>query len=72
MWGVHLQNALGIIKISVLAFMTLSGVLLLIGFPGIKLRDGVDPPHNFELEHFWEGSQLAVSPLFMGLTNVMW
>lgn len=71
-WGLRLQNALGFIKLAVLVFMAATGILFLLGVPGLKLYDGVDPPHNFESGHFWVGGQLAVSPLLIGVTNVMW
>lgn len=71
-WGLRLQNALGLFKLVILCLVALTGMLYVIGAPGFKLREGIDPPKNFTRETFWEGSGTSINALATGMMYVIW
>jgi amino acid transporter len=71
-WGVRLQNALGLIKLIVLALISVSGLLSLAGFKHLQVREGYEKPDNFSWHNFWEGSGTGANAFVSGLYNVIW
>ena len=70
--GLLLQNALGALKLLVLALIPVSGFLYLAGVKGIQVRDEYEKPNNFTWDNFWEGSGTGPSAFVNGLYNVIW
>ena len=70
--GLRLQNTLGMIKLLILALISVSGVLCLVGVNGIQVRDEYPQPNNFTWETLWEGSGTGTSAFANGLYNVIW
>ncbi|KAH8834803.1 high affinity methionine permease [Flagelloscypha sp. PMI_526] len=65
-WGLRLQNALGVLKITVLCFVVVTGWVAASG----KLRSGVEPPRNFD--HAFEGTSHSPSSICFALYNVIY
>ncbi|KZT70182.1 APC amino acid permease [Daedalea quercina L-15889] len=69
-WGLRLQNTLGVVKLTILIAVALSGLAALARLPGFRLED---PPRNFDWSTMWEGSgNGGVSAFVTGLYTVMW
>ncbi|KAF8157117.1 APC amino acid permease [Crassisporium funariophilum] len=71
-WGVRLQNALGLFKLVVLALISVSGILCLVGVKGVQVRDEYEKPNNFKWDKLWEGSGTSANAFVSGLYNVIW
>ncbi|KAF8970051.1 APC amino acid permease [Flammula alnicola] len=71
-WGIRLQNTLGILKLVVLALISVSGLLCLAGVNGMQVRDGYEKPDNFRWNKLWEGSGKGANAFVSGLYNVIW
>jgi amino acid transporter len=54
--GIAIQNALAWIKIVVIAFMALAGIIVLLFQPKGALSDVHKRPNPFSWDHLWEGS----------------
>lgn len=63
-WGLHLQNFLGVVKLVIIVFVTVSGWVALGGHMKI------DPPHNFR--NAFEGTTGSGYGIVMALYNVIW
>ena len=70
--GLRLQNALGAVKLLVLALIPVSGFLYLAGVKGIQVGDEYEKPNNFTWDKFWEGSGTGAGAFVNGLYNVIW
>jgi L-asparagine transporter-like permease len=64
-WGLRLQNTLALVKIAILFFVILSGLLALAGWLPLD-----NTPHNFD--HLWEGTSRDANAFVTGLYNVIW
>lgn len=64
--GIWVQNALGLIKISLMLFMVVTGFIVLITG---KSRSG---PSQLDFPHFFEGTQTNLSLLSMALFKVLY
>ncbi|KAF8198485.1 APC amino acid permease [Pholiota molesta] len=71
-WGLHLQNILGMLKLVVLALISISGLLCLSGFAGVHVRDEYEQPDNFTWDNLWKGSGTGANAFVSGLYNVIW
>ncbi|EIN03825.1 APC amino acid permease [Punctularia strigosozonata HHB-11173 SS5] len=71
--GLRIQNTLGAAKIVILIVIPISALLNVVGIPFFQLRDGVNVPHNFDVDKIWEGSfKTGVSGFVTGMFNVIW
>ncbi|KAF9479857.1 APC amino acid permease [Pholiota conissans] len=72
-WGLRLQNALGMLKLVVLALISISGLLCLAGFRDVQVGDEYEKPENFNSwENLWKGSGTGANAFVSGLYNVIW
>ena len=70
--GLRLQNTLGVLKLLVLALISVSGIISLSGVKGIQVRDEYEKPDNFTWDKLWEGSGTGANTFVNGLYNVIW
>jgi amino acid transporter len=70
-FGLRLQNILGSLKLLVLVFIALCGVLSAFGVEGFRVREGYEPPDNLSSEKIWEGSNMGLNALMGGLYSVI-
>lgn len=70
--GLHLQNILGLLKLVVLALISISGLLCLSGFAGVHVRDEYEQPDNFTWDNLWKGSGTGANAFVNGLYNIIW
>lgn len=64
-WGLRIQNTLALVKISILLFLILSGLLVFSGIISIP-----DRPDNFS--NIWEGTRKDPNAFVSGLYSVIW
>ena len=64
--GLRLQNTLGVLKLLVLALISVSGI------KGIQVRDEYEKPDNFTWAKIWQGSGTGTNAFVNGLYNVIW
>lgn len=70
--GLRLQNTLGVLKLLVLALISVSGIISLSGVKGIQVRDEYEKPDNFTWAKIWQGSGTGTNAFVNGLYNVIW
>jgi amino acid transporter len=70
-FGLRLQNAFGALKLLVLTFIALCGLLSAFGVEGFKVREEYEAPDNLRWEKLWEGSKMGSNALMGGLYSVI-
>lgn len=64
-WGLRLQNTLALIKLVIMLFVIVSGLLAFLGWIPLS-----EKPHNFE--KLWEGTRRDPNAFVAALYNVIW